>query len=441
MQLRQMMPTRQLEFEYVGDKKLVFIKDRRHLEKVLDYDFDGIVVDYASIIPEIRKSDDLYLYPLFSNQETEITTDGAYNPDQSNRLLNILNNIQSKLEPFLGINLPDDPKEKIIIKLIRYLDSRSLHLTPRNNRMSKIGFSFPIIENLSIENDPLQIMQLLNQYANKNYFQTVVQSKVNLCYDCNSGYLNFAESCTKCHSLDLKTENLIHHFRCAYIGPESDFVKGDQLVCPKCDTALKHIGIDYDKPSEIHICNNCNHTTQETTMMAKCVDCGKENELNQLTTHTIYEYRPTEKGRNKALESRPLFQRETPQALPNLQNAHPQMVFELLSGHEIQKQASYPNPLFFLDLSIDERILTTLHDQLRINLLDELCGIIKPYLKQYDLLTIISDSQIRVLLIDYPEELANKIEETITYNLNKMLRDNKWSNMSAIKANLKPVVQ
>ena len=93
---------------------------------------------------------------------------------------------------------------------------------------------------------------------------------------------------------------MIHHFRCAYIGPESDFRKNDFLQCPKCNHKLKHIGIDYDKPSEIHTCKNCNHKSQETKMKAKCIDCRKENELDQLSTYSIFNYTPTEKGRQLA---------------------------------------------------------------------------------------------------------------------------------------------
>lgn len=35
-----------------------------------------------------------------------------------------------------------------------------------------------------------------------------------------------------------ENEPVLHHLICAYVGPLSDFVTGDHLVCPKCRRPL-----------------------------------------------------------------------------------------------------------------------------------------------------------------------------------------------------------
>ena len=42
-------------------------------------------------------------------------------------------------------------------------------------------------------------------------------------------------ACTKCQSKRLRCVNVIHHYLCAYVGPEYDFkVSAGELICPKC---------------------------------------------------------------------------------------------------------------------------------------------------------------------------------------------------------------
>jgi len=211
--------------------------------------------------------------------------------------------IHKSIENYEDNSLPEDSSLKLLAKLLRYLFSRNLMLAPVNTRLSNIGYDFPLISDMSVESDPLFIMNILNGYSKQNFFSKVPLDKINICYDCQSSYLNFSECCTKCNALDLETEELVHHFRCAYVGPQSDFLRDAKLICPKCDHQLKHIGIDYDKPSEIHTCKSCNHSSQETKMKAKCVDCQKENELEQLVTHEIFQYNPTDKAKSFANQS------------------------------------------------------------------------------------------------------------------------------------------
>jgi GGDEF domain-containing protein len=93
---------------------------------------------------------------------------------------------------------------------------------------------------------------------------------------------------------------MIHHFVCAYIGPEGDFKKQQNLVCPKCLKPLKHIGVDFDRPSTVYQCRHCQKNSQETDVDAICIHCGKRSLPENLIKKTLKEYQLTSFGEHSA---------------------------------------------------------------------------------------------------------------------------------------------
>lgn len=440
MQVRKIISSLKPEIKAFGDVNILFIKGTQYAPGITDYKVDAVVIEHKGAISSIRKNNALYLKPLFINGAEKYNTDGCFDPANPSICINKIQKLNVSIQPFIDLDLPEEPTEQIVVKLLRYLISRGKDLTPQTSRQSSIGYNYAFLEDITIESNRLNLIKIMNKFSDENLFKKTVIDKVNLCYECEGGYLNFTECCTKCNNVDLKSENLIHHFRCAYIGPESDFNKQGQLVCPKCDQLLKHIGIDYDKPSEIHTCNNCSHASQETKMKAKCVDCNKENELDQLTTHKIYAYKVTEKGREKAIIQSNKYE------LKQTVNEHiqkvstPYGIYKLIRKHELSKENVYTSDLFELTITIDKSITDTISDSLILGLLEELCSIIKPYLKSHDILTVNSANQIVCFLIDYTEGLAKEIEDIILYNLNKMLKDNGWSKSDVIQGYLQKAI-
>ncbi len=431
MHLRKVISNIQPEIVSLGDIQVLKLKDASVLNRVSNEHFHVIIVEKESLISHILQNDELYLTPLFFMGNSKRQVDGLFDEKNPYAIVQKTQNIRRSISFFENIPLPPDSDQRLLVKVLRYLISRSASLKAVASRQSHIGYQYPLIEDMSIESDPLQILQLLNKYADKDFFKADIIDNVNLCYECNSNYLNFSECCTKCHSIDLKTENLIHHFRCAYIGPESDFIKDNQMKCPKCDHLLKHIGIDYDKPSEIHTCRSCNHSSQETTMKAKCVDCSKENNLDQLTTYHINDYSPTEKGRNIA--SRAFEQIHiSPDISSSITESTPYSSYLLIREHEKKKNLSAAKKNHELTIKISEHILDQLNPTLQNSLLYELISIIKPYLQENDMVAACPNGTIYCLLLNYKKVLANELGNILNYNLNKMLKDNNWTEDQAV---------
>jgi len=120
--------------------------------------------------------------------------------------------------------------------------------------------------------------------------------RIHMCPECHSSLLLFSECCRKCNSSNLREEDMIHHFRCANISPESEYMYDDQLRCPKCKRFLQHIGIDYDRPAKVQTCLDCGETQMLSAMKAICAVCGNTAKPSQLISYDIKEYTFTQKG-------------------------------------------------------------------------------------------------------------------------------------------------
>ncbi len=400
---------------------------------------DALVVSDVSAIHKIRRNDNLYLLPVFTHGIDEGNGEGSYDENNPYKIISKVKAINKSCEPFLTASLPDQEEERNLIKLLRFLITRSKKLKPILTRTSSIGYNFKELE-MIMGCDPMQGHRKLKEYAESGHLSASLIDKANLCYECESSYVHFSECCTQCNSIDLKNEELIHHFRCAYIGPESDFKKGDYMTCPKCDHTLKHIGIDYDKPSEIHTCKSCSHASQETKMKATCIDCGKENELSQLTTIPIYEYTVTQSGHSYAEEP---FQRTPVESVRKDQFDSVAMdyaLYKFLKKHEENKKGVYNEDSWILHIELENSIRSSLSSIHFRSLVEELSTIVKPYLSPQDLLTIDKMDRIETLIINHSYPSVLNVSEIIEYNLSKMLVDNGWACKNPISIKVEKLV-
>ena len=120
--------------------------------------------------------------------------------------------------------------------------------------------------------------------------------RVHICPHCKSSHLIYAECCPKCNSSNVNEEPMLHHFRCANISPESTYVYDEKLRCPKCRQYLRHIGVDYDRPTDIHTCVECGHTFLHTNMKVRCANCGSMQRPANLQSIDVVRYKYTPEG-------------------------------------------------------------------------------------------------------------------------------------------------
>ena len=145
---------------------------------------------------------------------------------------------------------------------------------------------------LPVENPRALAEQLAGQgYLNRRYFD-----RFHLCGNCQSTRLNVREECTTCRSGHIEEVRVLHHLSCACHGPETDFIEGEHLVCPKCRQALRHYGSDYETTGGMVRCCDCGDANADPAIGFKCMDCQTHADAAAISTIDHFEYELTQQG-------------------------------------------------------------------------------------------------------------------------------------------------
>lgn len=125
--------------------------------------------------------------------------------------------------------------------------------------------------------------------------------RIRMCPHCYTGHLNYIDSCPACGSIDFAKKKMIHCFTCAHVAPEEHFRNGMMFICPRCNVQLRHIGSDYDRPVEAHLCNSCGERFIEPNVKADCLTCRQKSATEDLIVKQLYSYGMTAKGKRAVL--------------------------------------------------------------------------------------------------------------------------------------------
>ena len=130
----------------------------------------------------------------------------------------------------------------------------------------------------------------------QGYVERIFFDRLHECSACGSSRFNIREECGKCGSPHLAEQAYLHHFTCAYQGPEADFREGDDLICPKCRKELAHYSVDYDRPGTVLVCEACRHAGSEPGVGFVCLDCHARASGDTVGTRDVYGYELTDKA-------------------------------------------------------------------------------------------------------------------------------------------------
>jgi len=298
-----------------ANKDVFFISDYSEVDIKKVVISDALILDYSNqdgckqFLIQIRSSfvESIFLTPVFIlsiTQDIDSLTaslcDGLINNLQEESFIGITQAIEQRTRQ-LQSSSGGDQEMKIKNKILRFHYTRQRKMEAIVSAQSHIGYLFPLLSIHFKQANTEEKFILLDKLVSKEYFRLRHKDVVHLCTNCYSGFINFREVCPKCDSSDLYTENLIHHFVCAHVGPESDYIEGDQMICPKCNRMMRHIGVDYDKPSLVYSCNNCGHHFQDSKMQALCMNCETIHSVESLLERKIYDYELTALGEEAAI--------------------------------------------------------------------------------------------------------------------------------------------
>lgn len=190
----------------------------------------------------------------------------------------------------------------LILRIFRYYISRNkLILEPKVMEKSAMGCALPLAEclhswSLFHINEYFSWIDMGVAHGTLAYRKTVY--RMHVCPKCQHSHLIYQEQCPNCGSNELDYEPVIHHFPCANISPEHTYIVGGQLICPKCHKPLRHIGIDYDRPTSLYLCHNCHQSFLTPDTTARCTYCGTVSNVNDLFPRSIHVVEITPRGIN-----------------------------------------------------------------------------------------------------------------------------------------------
>ena len=300
-----------------------------------DEDFDAIYINIAhSSYEENRlivrwlsptRVDKCFLKPRFATSSLEdvmgfasYLIDGFCESPTDAHFTNFIEEVYNNIEKFnINRELTNDLSNisRVLANIVKFDISRG-RLTYTNYMIKGVAEGFSRVylswydnqETLHYE-ERVKFQMKLEElgFAEKSRFI----DRVHVCPNCGDSHLLFIECCPQCRRSDISQEQMIHHFRCANISPESSYAYDGQLVCPKCKRVLRHIGVDYDRPATVCTCSSCGNTFLNSAMKVVCTNCRNEMSPEELNPVDVWEYKFTRAGLAAFATDEALFQIES----------------------------------------------------------------------------------------------------------------------------------
>ena len=402
---------------------------------------DAIVINstnpkvYAHVFEEVRRhyDADVYLKPIFAVAYKNLSDllihacDGITDLAQYQQIAQRVKQIKTNIEQVFLQQEFYDAEESYVFKLLQFMYSRGAPLIPFPDRHSRTNYYFPFLSNLLDDVDDGKALSIIFEAKKKGFLiEDEMIDKVHLCDSCGSAHHNLRETCKSCGSIDLRIRDLIHHFRCAYVGPETDFMQehSDDLVCPKCQKILRHIGNDYDKPSHIYVCNTCDHPFQDPRFTYHCVDCRSSNDIHHLQEFKIRKMVLSTKGKYLVLNGLPKKVEKKNNLQSDVIGIYEVAIFQnLLKQEQARLRANGGNSILGEVHITDSELNLLSRREIQI-LQGELSIALKSYLKEFDMVTSINPYTYYFLLKDTTDEQVEELKEVISYNLQYLISSN-----------------
>jgi len=316
---------------------------------------------------------------------------------------------QQKITSILG-------QQQISLRILRFISSRKhIEQVPIMTPELLTGHSYPMLEQFFDSVDE-SIWKMLELLKNQHLLEGRFISKAYHCTHCESAFLNFMETCPDCKSANIKSDELVHHFRCGHAAAMQDFRTGDILVCPKCQQGLKHIGVDYDKPSLVFSCNDCQHVFAEPVPTTKCYRCGRRTNPEDQIQRTVYAYKISALGANVALFGQEqLFTKLLKENLDFMDNAGFQRVI-VLEKSRVERYAISTSCVLVIDIKGLADALVELGER-GLGFYKDLVNAFVETLRKSDILTVVGRSAVTILLTETNEEGAHLVLERLMENI------------------------
>lgn len=177
-----------------------------------------------------------------------------------------------------------------VMNLLQFMHSRVLKLAPVVDPDAVQAYRYPLAECLLAQSGHA-LTELLEDLAQHEIFNRKHVDRLFTCPSCSDYRVSVKEQCPQCGSTHLSCQESIHHFRCGYVAPESEFMVKGRPQCPKCHGDIQHIGVEYNRPGQFVVCGDCHYWASEPTLSAWCSMCNSTHDPADLIPININGYR------------------------------------------------------------------------------------------------------------------------------------------------------
>lgn len=426
-------------FEYKGYSiYLLYPNSGKSIEDLLNYDvilINAVHPEFASFtIKRLRgfKNPKMYLKPIyFLNPSIDLGSyintiiDGAiFNLSQLDAIIPTIQEIitlNSKVHQNTAISY----EAELIVKMLSFNFSRNRKvIKPIPYMLSAINFCYPGLSSSFHYTEEKKVFEILEMAENEGLISSEYFDKTHYCSSCYNGSLSYRSVCPKCSSSHATSQDIIHHFPCGYVGQMSDFTNeiDDALSCPKCNKDLRHIGVDYDKPSVLHTCNHCGNRYQDFDVKAKCLNCEFDNDVEILIEKELNAYQLTNKGENAVLFGYVAMQKEIEEIIGTVKFD----LFTKMTKFEIErmKYSEHESFIALVQFKNSTELITKVGKSKQRELIKNIVLTVRNSVKPFDVITFRNLSTFLFTINEESEMQARIILNQVCELLVKLIRDN-----------------
>lgn len=206
--------------------------------------------------------------------------------------------------------------------------------------------------------------RVLESIADMGLCRRTFSERLHICGECRGARILAREVCANCKSANIDTRELVNHYRCGHQAPRTDFLQGELLVCPKCNSQLRHFGVDYDTPGQVIVCKLCGSHENEPAVAFLCIDCQHQTDGESAGWIDYFSYTLTAAG-EAAVRKGSLPGTQLESALSGLEAWRSPRDMALLINfcRNIYERYERPYSLLTIELRDDEEIFDRLGSQ------------------------------------------------------------------------------
>ncbi|HLC83134.1 MAG TPA: hypothetical protein VJI69_04825, partial [Bacteroidia bacterium] len=195
------------------------------------------------------------------------------------------------------------------------------------------------------------------------------------------------------------------------------------LTCPKCNKGLRHIGVDYDKPSIIHHCNSCDNNFQYFFVKAKCISCSQDIEVQYLIPKSINIYKLTKKGRAAATNGFLSSGQEIEDIFGTINMA----TFKIMLHYELERVKANPSQktsIALINLENIFELYNKIGKKAEKTLLEDLVNMIRENIKPADFIAFENSSTLYLGLMNTDSMQAEQQLMHLSILIEKVIKTN-----------------